>query len=91
MTPGGSASEHSIVSERWRPPLLHFCKRVIHGFDPAVTGSPSCLAMLKRASEGERLGPSKRPREHQTTNLGVGSSNLSGRANIIKDLRQLTN
>jgi hypothetical protein len=29
--------------------------------------------------------------EHQTTNLGVGSSNLSGRANIIKDLRQLTN
>ena len=26
-----------------------------------------------------------------TTNLGVGSSNLSGRANIIKDLRQLTN
>jgi hypothetical protein len=29
--------------------------------------------------------------EHKTTNLGVGSSNLSGRANIIKDLRQLTN
>ena len=28
--------------------------------------------------------------EHQTTNLGVWSSNLSGRANIIKDLRQLT-
>ena len=28
--------------------------------------------------------------EHQTTNLGVRSSNLFGRANIIKSLRQLT-
>ena len=26
--------------------------------------------------------------EHQTTNLGVRSSNLSGRANIINGLRQ---
>ena len=26
--------------------------------------------------------------EHQTTNLGVRSSNLFGRANRIKDLRQ---
>jgi hypothetical protein len=27
--------------------------------------------------------------EHQTTNLGVWSSNLSGRANMIKDLREI--
>ena len=28
--------------------------------------------------------------EHQTTNLGVGSSDLSGRANIINNLRGIS-
>ena len=61
-------------------------RRLLRDSDTSGIGSkvvPKVFGASSEVSDG-----SAHPMEHQTTNLGVRSSNLFGRANRIKDLRQ---